>query len=186
MKKLTSLIVFLVFLGCEKAPNNDLFKTTDGEYASRMGNFVAKFPEKPFHYIARKRNPEHIDTYLEFHSIETNFEDKGIYIVEYLDLNEESLKKNTSREHKDSMLMQINLTLQELDFVIDYFEDDKLQGHDAVFFQFKPVGNRKRFNLKDRVEGKAILRKNRLYYVYYIGEINRRAKQFIKSFRFTN
>lgn len=82
-------LVLLMFIGCDEQPKNDIFKTTDGEYASRMGKFVAQYPSKPFHHIYRKKLPENEDQYYEIHSIRSTFGDKRIFNVEYIDLKDE-------------------------------------------------------------------------------------------------
>lgn len=93
---------------------------------------------------------------------------------------------NSQREIKDIMMMDVNKFLQKLDFTIDFFNDDKLQGFDGVFFSFKPGEMLKLRMPKAKAEGRAVMRENRIYYVYFTGVFDRQAEKFLSSFRFIN
>ena len=47
IKKLFLILIVLGFLSCGNKTNETIYKTKDGEYASKHGNFIADFPTKP-------------------------------------------------------------------------------------------------------------------------------------------
>lgn len=182
------IVVFLLFSSCnmQEQPTNDIFKTTEGEYASRMGKFVAKYPSKPFHYIYRKKIDKEKDLVADYHSVITTIGDTRIFNVEYFVMDEEFLANKDMREIKDLMMFDVNNFFQKKGFTVDFFNDKKLQSFDGVYFSYKPTPALKRALPKAKGKGKAILRNNILYYVYFLGVFDREAQDFIDSFRFTS
>jgi hypothetical protein len=171
--------------GCQEKPIDDIFKTTDGEFASRMGKFVAAYPEEPFHFIYQKSIPDEPNLKRETHTIELITRDESIYRVEYFDANPDSIHGKTKRELNDHLMMFTNNFFQAKKYEIDYFDDIKLQNFDGVTFTFKPSQQLRFIKPKHRIKGKVILRDYRIYFVYYVGKLNRASKLFLKSFRFT-
>ena len=180
-------VVFLLLSSCieQEQPTNDLFKTTEGEYASRMGRFVAAYPSKPFHHIYRKTHEENKDLVTDYHSIFLKLDNKRIFNVEYFVLNEAFLAEKDLREIKDLMMFDVNNFFQKKGLTVDFFDDKKLQSFEGVFFSYKPTPELKRTLPKVKGEGKAILRNNTIYYVYFLGVFDQEAQNFIESFRFT-
>lgn len=178
-------ILIILLSGCQEKPIDDIFKTTDGEFASRMGKFVAAYPEEPFHFIYQKSIPDQPNLKLETHAIEFTSAKGNLFQVEYFDVNPDSIHAKSKRELKDIMMMDMNNFLQEKNYRIDYFNDIKLQSYDGVSFIFKPNQQLSFTDPKSRVKGKIVLRDYRIYFVYYVGKLNRASKLFLKSFRFT-
>ena len=180
-------LIFLVFLfmGCSNHPPNDLFKTTDGEYASKMGRFVAAYPSKPFHYIAQRKLDDQSDLHHEFHLIRSTFGDRKVFSVEYFEMDEDFQDHTSTKEIFDLLKKDIQDFLEDVDFVLDYTSGTNIQGFKGFFFSFQPNAKLKRQMPKARAEGKVVIRENRVYYMYYFGIIDRQADKFLESFRFT-
>lgn len=186
MKVFIPLYIFvLLLLGCNNQPSNDLFKTTDGEYASRMGKFVAAYPSKPFHHISRRKIDEESDFIQEFHLIRSTFGDYKVFSVEYFELDEKIVSEYTTEELLEIVKSDIDNFLYEADFVPGFINQTKLQGSKALFFSYQPNPKLAKQIPTAKAEGKAVIRNNRVYYMYYFGKIDRQAERFLESFRFT-
>lgn len=178
MKKQTlfflGFIFTILFSSCS---DNDIFKTNTDEYASRNGNFVAKFPKEPnFSVIKNKIGLDEFDVNLYMCSLTP----KKIFTVEYTDYNNGELSNYSNEEIYKQAINNTLFKLQNI-FKVEYQEDINQHNLKGKYYilEFKDKNRRN----EGYITMKMFIVQNRFYKIMYTGINEKSTDDFMKSFR---
>lgn len=182
MSKAIKLFVFIVGVCCISCGNNNsenLYKTKSGEFASKTGHFIAKFPVEPaYSTIERAFGNDK----LEIHSFRTVLGPNKIFAVEYIDYPETYI--NQMSDEEVFKLTKTNYIYQTSgSFELDY--EDDIEQHDL---KGKYIVLRLTKDLTEKgVNGHFLIqifkKENRVYTISYLGRNDKQTGEFMDSFR---
>jgi hypothetical protein len=175
-----TILIFQFFIfSCQSEPE-DIYKTKSGEYASRKGNFVVKFPTEPTLQI--------IDNQIGLEKFQINlfrasFGKQQVYSIEFTDFPEHLLKSWDTKQYYDQTIKTIEAQYDGV-FIISQQKEitqNNLKGREFVLSLNDNSPKAK--NKKGYVEGRIYKINNRVYSIMYYGEDNSKVESFMNSFR---
>jgi len=176
-----SLIFLLVItlISCDKKDNDIIYKTKGGDYASKVGNFIANFPTEPDYTKFDRRVM--IDTF-EINLYRSALSAKRVFNIEYTDYPENTFEKTSNEDVYDEALSNYVRTMSE-SFTLQHQEVIEQHGLDGIAFQLNTKGKLKKQVTSDYVLGRIFRVGNRVYTITYVGENYKNAATFVNSFR---
>ncbi|MFT4803038.1 MAG: hypothetical protein ACJAZK_002106 [Psychroserpens sp.] len=175
--KLFIVTFLLVMLSCKN--DSDVYKTTSGAYASKMGKFYAKFPTKP--NLSIQDNKIGIDEF-EVFAYKSTLGPNKIFSIEYFDHPGEMIKAMPNEQFLDQAVTNYSYAMAsnfELDFKASVNNGD-LKG---IYFVFQPKENPAIKGIEGMILGEIFKIDNRVYTITYLGIPDKRIDTFIESFK---
>ena len=168
------LFVFFISISCS---DEDIFKTTTQEYASKKGKFIAKFPQEPELVVIE--NKVGLTEYSIFRYGLAYTPNKN-FSVEYLDYQPKEIEPFTDDELYNKAIENTLFSLKN-QFKIQYQENIVQHGlkGKTYILEFKDKSKRE----IGFIFIKLFRVKNRIYSVIYQGRDDRNIDPFMKSFR---
>ncbi len=177
MKITLILFTSILFISC--ASDSDIYKTKSGEYGSREGKFIVKFPSEP--KSSTIDNQIGLDKF-QINLYRSTFGVQEVYSVEYTDYPEYAFASKPDAEVLEEMVQSMS---NKLGSEFELAAIRETEGHD-------PVGRRFLYETRGEVDpdkpyiiGKVFKKGNRIYTVTFSGKDNNRVAGFIDSFRIT-
>ncbi|WP_431135017.1 hypothetical protein [Psychroserpens mesophilus] len=182
MFKAIRLFIFIVGICCMSCENNNseyIYKTKTGEYASKTGRFIAKFPAKPSYSKVEREFGKEL---LELHSFRTVLGPNKIFAIEYIDYPEAYINQMTDEEvfklSKTNYIYQTSNT-----FELDYEDDIEQHGLKGKYIVLKPTQNLTEKNSNGHFLIQVFKKENRVYSISYLGRNDKQTGAFMDSFR---
>jgi len=171
--------VFAIFSCGNDSDSNNIYKTKGGEYASKKGSFIIKFPTEP-NYSAIN-NQIGLDKF-QIHLFRSTIGPNKIFNLEYVDYPEYTIKSMSNEQlFNQSVNNYVNKMVES--FSLEYQKPIELNGLKGYSFQLKLNNNAKAKGLKGFIIGRLFRHKNRVYTITYVGVDDRRVSDFVNSFR---
>lgn len=174
LKKVYYLLLFVFLTSCS---DSDIYKTKSNEYASKSGNFIAKFPDEPVkNVIENNISTDKYETTIYATSLGPN----KVFSVTYDDLPTNLIGSTTDEELYDRMIQNVLFRLKDA-FKVEHKKEINQHGLKGVFYilEFKDKSLRSR----GYISMKLFRHKNRFYNISYNGKNDKNIDPFINSFR---
>lgn len=176
------LFVFTVIIcfSCGNESNSEvIYKTKSGEYASKTGKFIAKFPTEPVYSIVER---EFGHETLEVHAFRTVLGLNKIFAVDYIDYPEAYIKQMSDEEILKQAM--INYIYQASDsFELDFEKPIEQHGLNGQYFVLRLNENMSKKGAKGHVLVQVFKKENRVYSISYLGHNDKQTGEFLDSFR---
>ncbi len=177
-KTLLLILTILILISCGNS-SNDIYKTKSGEYASKSGNFIVKFPTKPDLTIID--NKIGLDEF-QIHLFRTALGPNKIFTVEYVDYPEYLLKSSSDEQIFTQGITNLANKMSE-SFELEFQESVEQHGLNGKYFVFRLNQIVIKKGTKGYLEGKIFRDKNRVYTITYFGHSDKNVDSFMESFR---
>ena len=178
IKKISLLLIIITFLSCSNEAN-DIYKTKSGEFASKMGNFIADFPTKPkYSSIDNQIGLEKFQLHLFRSTLGAN----KIFSIEYTDYPEHMIKSMSDEQLYAQGVANFSNKMAEA-FNLDFqksIEQHGLKGHFFVLYLKQSEIDK---GINGFIQGKLFRKGNRVYTITYLGEDDKNIDAFMDSFR---
>lgn len=174
--KLFTLVLLVSLSSCKD--NSDIYKTTSGAYASRVGKFYAKFPTQP--NLSIQENNIGTDEF-EVFSYRSTLGLNKIFSVEYVDYPGELIKAMPNEEFLEQVVTNYSYSMSS-NFDLDYKEPVENGDLKGIYFVLQPKENRAIQGIKGMILGEVFKKENRVYTITYLGIPDKRVDTFIESF----
>ncbi|TKS57208.1 hypothetical protein [Mesohalobacter halotolerans] len=178
-KKILLILITFAFISCGKNKSDDIYKTKGGEYASKVGNFVAAFPTEPSHTAID--NQIGLDKF-QIHMYRSTLGSQKIFNVEYIDYPEHMIKSMSNGQLYNQGVANYANKMAE-SFNLQYQKPVEQHELDGQKFQLELNENAKSKGLDGFILGRLFRQGNRVYTITYIGIDDERAGSFVNSFR---
>jgi hypothetical protein len=174
LKKVYSLLLLTLLISCS---DSDIYKTKSDEYASKPGNFIAKFPDEPVkNVIENNIGSEKFETTIFATSLGPN----KFFSVTYDDLPTNLIGLTTDEELYDRMIENVLFRLKDA-FKVEHKKEITQHGLKGVFYilEFKDKSLRN----QGYISMKLFRNKNLFYNISYNGKNDKSIDPFMNSFR---
>ena len=180
--KLVCIITLLVLVSCNDTVNNDVYKTKDGEYASRSGNFVADFPTQPKYTTID--NQIGLDKF-KIHLYRSALGAQKIFSIEYVDYPEHFI---ASMDNEQLYAQSVNNFANKMrgSFMLVLNENIEQHSLKGKAFQLEASKEIKNQGLNAFIMGRLFRKDNRVYTITYTGVDDKHVDSFLNSFRLLN
>lgn len=180
VKKLLLILTTFIFISCGNEKNENLYKTTSGEYASKTGNFVVKFPSEPSYSVSE--NQIGSDQF-QIHTFRSALGPNKIFTVEYIDYPSSFIKSMTDEEIYTQGIANFSNNIAET-FTLEFQEPIEQHGIKGQYFVFNLKQTAKDKGIKGHIVGMLFRNENLVYTVTYMGRNDNKTGEFMDSFRF--
>lgn len=175
--RLTIILILLALCIVSCSSETDIYKTKSGEFASKSGNFIAKFPTQPkFSTIENQLGLDkfNIDIY------RSGLGSQKIFIVEVTNYPEHLLTSKTDKEILTESLTNLTNRLGKK-ASLEFEKSIEQHGLTGTYFEYRINGtsNKKAAHFL----GSFFIENNRFYTVSYTGQPNKHVEVFLSSFR---
>ncbi len=177
-KTLLLILTILILTSCGNS-TNDIYKTKSGEYASKSGNFIVRFPTKPD--ISVIDNKIGLDEF-QIHLFRTALGPNKKFSVEYVDYPEYLLKSSSDEQIFTQGITNLANKMSE-SFELEFQESIEQHTLNGKYFVFRLKQALIDKGVKGYVEGKIFRDKNRVYTITYFGRSDKNVDPFMESFR---
>ena len=172
-------ILGICCISCGTSTSEHIYKTNTGEYASKTGRFIAKFPSEPGYSTVER---EFGNDLLDLHSFRTVLGPNKIFAVEYLDYPEAYINQMTDEEV--FKLSKTNYIYQTSgSFELDYEDSIEQHGLKGKYIVLKPTKNLEDQGLNGHFLIQIFKKENRVYTISYLGRNDKQTGEFMDSFR---
>ena len=177
-KQLFLIFTILTFVSCSNTDEN-IHKTKSGEFASKTGNFIAKFPTKPSYSTID--NQVGLDKF-QIHLFRSTLGANKIFSIEYVDYPDYMIKSMTDDQIYSQGVINFSNKMSET-FELEFQKPIEQHGLKGLYFvlNIKQVLLDK--GVKGHIQGKIFRKENRVYTIAYLGEDDKNIDPFMTSFR---
>ena len=176
------LFISLQCIGCGSEGSNDIYKTSNGDYGSKKGNFIADFPTKP--KLTTIDNQIGMDKF-QIHLYRSTLGGQKIFNVEYYDYPENLINDISDEEFLVQGVNNFSRKVAE-SFDLEYQNPITQHGLKGQAFQLELNKTAKAKGLDGFIMGRLFRKGNRVYTITYIGVDDKNIDSFIDSFKLIN
>ena len=174
-KILYLIFTILILISCSS--DNDIYKTKSGEFATKTGSFIAKFPTEPkLSVIENKIGLDEFEIYLYRSTLGID----KVFTVEYVDYPEYILKSTTDEQLYSQSITNLTNKMSS-DFKLESQKPLDQHGLIGRYFFLEFINDVDRN--KPYIEGMIFRKSNRIYTIIYSGIYDKHTIVFLNSFR---
>jgi len=180
-KVLLLLLITFQLISCQDT-SDMIYKTKEGAYASKQGNFIADFPVAP--------NYSAIDNQIglekfQLHLFRATLGASKFFSIEYVDYPEYMVTSMTDKELFNQAITNLSNKMSDA-FVLGKKEPIDQHGLRGESFILALNENAKKQKLQGFIKGSVFRDENRFYTILYIGTSDKHVGSFLNSFRLIN
>ncbi|WP_299229137.1 hypothetical protein [uncultured Psychroserpens sp.] len=182
IRKLQILFCTIIFISCGNETNEHIYKTKTVEYASKTGNFIAKFPTEPKYSVLERKIG--IDDF-EIHVFRSTLGPNKIFSLEYIDYPENMIKSLSDSEIYSQGISNYSNKIADK-FNLDFQKTIEQHGLKGEYFVFSLKPSLIEKGIEGHVLGILFRKENRVYTISYMGINDDKTGTFLDSFRLIN
>ncbi|MEM8940474.1 MAG: hypothetical protein AAGC64_14140 [Bacteroidota bacterium] len=181
MKNLFRILIIINLFSCEVDDRPSIVKFKSGEYDSREGKFIAKFPGEPS--VLRQHFDMGMLGEFDQYSFQYNIANEHIYSVSYIDFSPEFLKSWDNEQLFDQTIKSLSDQLGNFRIVSKGVDSSKIYQKNITYTLSSSV-------LGEFMKSKFVRYSDRIYQILFVCRRrqpgNQKIDEFINSFKIYN